>query len=300
MPRARTITTWRNERPQPSWVIASGPATSHRTTRSASISSHSGEIRPAERISSSPSPDHAIDDETTCGVPLMADHLDRFAIYRMRLEPLESVKQNPRYHPEGDALFHSLQVFQLARESRPYDEEFLLAALLHDVGKAIEPQDHAAAGVEALRGSVTERTLWLIEHHMDLLACRERPLSPRLKRDLEASEFYEDLKLLRALDDAGRVPGQPVESLEEGPGLPQRSGRRELPEVGDQQEAVTPSCRPGGLTPRSIARIGLWSAWKGPRRGMPPSARPGSLRAGFPGAGGSPGIPADSGHHWLS
>ena len=98
---------------------------------------------------------------------------------------------------------------------RPYDEEFLLAALLHDVGKAIEPQNHVVAGVEALRGSVTERTLWLIEHHMDLLAGRERPLSPKLKRELETSEYYEDLKLLRALDDAGRVPGQPVDSLEE-------------------------------------------------------------------------------------
>ena len=60
---------------------------------------------------------NSIDDENARAVPSMADHLDRFAIYRMRLEPLESVKQNPRYHPEGDALFHSLQVFQLARES---------------------------------------------------------------------------------------------------------------------------------------------------------------------------------------
>ena len=137
-------------------------------------------------------PDPAGDDETACAVPLMADHLDRFAIYRMRLEPLESVKQNPRYHPEGDALYHSLQVFQLARDARPYDEEFLLAALLHDVGKAIDPQNHVVAGVEALRGSVTERTLWLIEHHMDLLAGRDRPLGPRLKRELEASEYYED------------------------------------------------------------------------------------------------------------
>src|SRR6185312_2491945 len=122
----------------------------------------------------------------------MADHLDRFAIYKMRLEPLESIKQNPKYHPEGDALYHSLQVFELAREARPYDEEFLLAALLHDVGKAIDPQDHVAATVESLRGAVTERTLWLIEHHMDLLVHRERGLSQRLRRELEGSEYYED------------------------------------------------------------------------------------------------------------
>ena len=160
-------------------------------------------------------PDESDDHEAEYSVPSMAEHLDRFAIYRMRLEPLESVKQNPRYHPEGDALFHSLQVFQLARDLRPYDEEFLLAALLHDVGKAIDPQNHVIAGLDALRGSITERTLWLIEHHMDLLAGRDRPLNPRLKRELEASEYYEDLKLLRTVDDAGRVPGQPVESIDE-------------------------------------------------------------------------------------
>jgi hypothetical protein len=153
--------------------------------------------------------------ENSDTIASLATHLDRFAVYRLRLLPLESVKQNPKYHPEGDALYHSIQVFQLARDAHPYDEEFLLAALLHDVGKAIDPQDHVAAGVDALRGAVTARTLWLIEHHMDLVAARIRSLTPRLKRELEASEYYEDLKLLRDLDDAGRVPGQVVESIDE-------------------------------------------------------------------------------------
>ena len=92
--------------------------------------------------------------------------VDRFQIYEMLLLPLENVKQSPKYHPEGDALYHSLQVFDLARDELPYDEEFLLAALLHDVGKAIDPADHVAAGLEALDGFITERTAWLIEHHM--------------------------------------------------------------------------------------------------------------------------------------
>jgi hypothetical protein len=154
-------------------------------------------------------------EEEPAGIAALADHLDRFAIYRMRLLPLESVKQNARYHPEGDALYHSLQVFELARDARPYDEEFLLAALLHDVGKAVDPQNHARAGVESLRGAITERTLWLIEHHMDLLALRERGLSQRQRREIEGSEFFEDLKLLREVDDAGRVPGQVVDSLDQ-------------------------------------------------------------------------------------
>ena len=145
----------------------------------------------------------------------MADHVDRFAIYKMRLEPLELVKQNPFQHPEGDALFHSLQVFERARHARPYDEEFLLAALLHDVGKAIDPKAHVAAGVEALRGAVTERTLWLIEHLADLAALRERTLSQRGRRILDASEYLDDLKLLRDLDEEGRVPGAPVETIDQ-------------------------------------------------------------------------------------
>lgn len=145
----------------------------------------------------------------------LAQYLDRFAVYKLRLEPLEAVKQNPKYHPEGDALYHSLQVFHLARDARPYDEEFLLAALLHDVGKAIDPRNHVDAGVEALRGSVTERTLWLIEHHMDLLQGKDKPLSPRLKQELEASEYFEDLVLLRELDDQGRAPGVAVDALGE-------------------------------------------------------------------------------------
>jgi predicted HD phosphohydrolase len=153
--------------------------------------------------------------EDGAAVAALSEHLDRFAVYRMRLVPLEAIKQNPKYHPEGDALYHSLQVFHLAREARPYDEEFLLAALLHDVGKAVDPQDHADAGAEALRGAITERTLWLIGHHMDLLISRERTLSARLRRELEASEYRDDLKLLRELDDAGRIPGMVVETLDD-------------------------------------------------------------------------------------
>ena len=114
-----------------------------------------------------------------------------------------------------DALYHALQVFELAREVRPYDEEFLLAALLHDVGKAIDPTDHVALTVDALRGAVTERTLWLVEHHMDLLVPRKGGPSARIKRAIEGSEYYDDLKLLSDLDDAGRVPGAVVGTIEE-------------------------------------------------------------------------------------
>src|SRR5947209_14586658 len=55
---------------------------------------------------------------------------DPYPVFRRLLLPLENVRGSPRWHPEGDALYHSLQVFELARDRRPYDEEFLLAAIL--------------------------------------------------------------------------------------------------------------------------------------------------------------------------
>ena len=137
----------------------------------------------------------------------LAERLDRFEVYRMLLGPLEGVKQNPTYHPEGDALYHSLQVFELARDLRPWDEEFLLAALLHDVGKAIDPSDHVSAGLAALEGTISPRTEFLIAHHMDAQAFQQGTLGQRAKERLRQSEDFEDLMLLRELDTAGRRRG---------------------------------------------------------------------------------------------
>ncbi len=145
----------------------------------------------------------------------LEDHVDRFELYRLLLAPLEEVRQDPRWHPEGDALYHSLQVFERARDERPWDEEFLLAALLHDVGKAIDPGDHTGAGLLALEGSIPERTRWLIERHMQALAYKDRSL-PKAERDeLEASEHFEDLMLLRDCDDRGREVGIETGTLDE-------------------------------------------------------------------------------------
>ena len=148
-------------------------------------------------------------------VERVEDHVDRFELYRLLLRPLEGVKQDPRYHPEGDALYHSLQVFELAREERGYDEEFLLAALLHDVGKAIDPSDHVGAGLQALEGTITPRTETLIALHMDALAYRRGTLGARARTRLRQSEEFDDVMLLRDLDSRGRTPGAIVCELDE-------------------------------------------------------------------------------------
>ena len=140
---------------------------------------------------------------------------DRFAVFLALLTPLENVRQSPRYHPEGEALFHSLQVYGLAKEEMPYDEEFLLAALLHDVGKAIDPDDHVHAGLEALDGFVSQRTAWLIAHHMEAHRLHDRTIGARRRRVLAAHPWFDDLLLLGQCDREGRVPGVEVEEVEQ-------------------------------------------------------------------------------------
>ena len=143
------------------------------------------------------------------------EQVDRFQVYQSLLLPLENVKQNLKYHPEGDALYHSLQVFDRARDELPYDEEFLLAALLHDVGKGIDPYDHVGSGLEALEEVVSERTRWLIEYHMLAHEIADQTIGHRAHRRLRESEHYDDLLLLGRCDRGGRRPGVVASDLDE-------------------------------------------------------------------------------------
>jgi hypothetical protein len=141
---------------------------------------------------------------------------DRFELYLSLLRPLEQVKQHPKMHPEGDALFHSLQVFEGVRETYPYDEEVLTAALLHDIGKALEPGgDHHAASMKALKGRITDRTRHLINRLADAHDYCNGTLGHRGRRSLENDLDFEHLMVLAEADQKGRKPGADVPSVEE-------------------------------------------------------------------------------------
>jgi hypothetical protein len=168
-------------------------------------------IRELEELLAREYPDLNLEEEMAAAATVT----DPYPIYRMLLLPLEDVRQSPQYHPEGDVLYHTLQVFELAREHRPYDEEFLLAALLHDVGKGLDRTQHVEAALSALEGLITERTRFFIEHHMHAHDYRAGKLPAKLRRELEASPDFDDLMLLRQLDDAGRVPGAVVGTVDE-------------------------------------------------------------------------------------
>ncbi len=116
------------------------------------------------------------------------------------LSSLDGVIQSAKYHPESDALFHSLQVFELAyREST--DPELLLAALFHDVGKSVDSKRHSEIGAEMISELFTYRIVWLIEHHLDLMIS-----SRKTQQRLANTQQLNDLVKLRSWDLGGRSP----------------------------------------------------------------------------------------------
>lgn len=125
---------------------------------------------------------------------------------------LDGVRQDPRWHPEGDALYHSLQAFDLARRDTA-DRALWAAALFHDVGKAVSSPDHDAVGADLLDGLLSPRIVWLVRHHLDLLRA---PGATR--RRLRGTAALADLQRLRRWDVGGRSPSAsvlvPEEALE--------------------------------------------------------------------------------------
>lgn len=113
---------------------------------------------------------------------------------------LDGVQQDPRWHPERDALYHSLQTFELARRETS-DQALQAAALLHDVGKAVSSADHAEVGADLLDGLIAPRVVWLVRHHLDLLHA-----PGPTKRRLRGSPALADLQRLRRWDVGGRSP----------------------------------------------------------------------------------------------
>lgn len=65
-----------------------------------------------------------------------------------------------------DQLTHSLQTATLA-EQADADDEVVVAALCHDVGKAISVPNHPRIAAEILRPYVRDDVCWMIQVHQD-------------------------------------------------------------------------------------------------------------------------------------
>jgi predicted HD phosphohydrolase len=63
-----------------------------------------------------------------------------------------------------DRLEHSLQTATRAFRAGQ-DEEYVVCALLHDIGDILLPASHAELGAAILKPYVSEQNHWMLEHH---------------------------------------------------------------------------------------------------------------------------------------
>ncbi|HSZ75082.1 MAG TPA: HD domain-containing protein [Rhizomicrobium sp.] len=63
-----------------------------------------------------------------------------------------------------DRLTHSLQSATLAHRDG-MDEEYVVCALLHDIGDTLGSHNHADIGAAILKPFVSEDNRWMLEHH---------------------------------------------------------------------------------------------------------------------------------------
>ena len=63
-----------------------------------------------------------------------------------------------------DRYAHSLQTATRAEDAGEC-EEIVVAGLLHDLGDALAPHNHAILGAEVLRPFVARHTYWMLMHH---------------------------------------------------------------------------------------------------------------------------------------
>ena len=86
-----------------------------------------------------------------------------------------------------DQLTHSLQVATYA-ERAGASEEVVLAALLHDVGKVLSPENHGPIAAEMLKPVVSAGTYWVIQVHQDF---QGRFFYDKMGRDRDTFRQYE-------------------------------------------------------------------------------------------------------------
>lgn len=63
-----------------------------------------------------------------------------------------------------DRLQHSLQTAELAAEAGE-DEQYVVCALLHDIGDTLGSANHADVAASILEPFVSDENLWMIKHH---------------------------------------------------------------------------------------------------------------------------------------
>jgi tRNA nucleotidyltransferase (CCA-adding enzyme) len=102
------------------------------------------------------------------------------AVVLPEVDALYGVPQRPEYHPEVDTGLHIELVCDMAARLAPGDDEVGFAALVHDLGKALTPEDelprhvqHEQRGVAPVRALCERLRIPAAHRELAVVACRE-------------------------------------------------------------------------------------------------------------------------------
>jgi tRNA nucleotidyltransferase (CCA-adding enzyme) len=135
---------------------------------------------------------------------------DALNVLLPEIEQLFGVPQRPQHHPEVDSGVHTLMTLQRACEAG-YSTRVRFAALLHDLGKALTPEDewprhyqHEERGLHPVRDVCQRFRVPSAYRDLAELVCREHLLCHRVQ-DLRAGTIWRLLQRLDVLRKPERV-----------------------------------------------------------------------------------------------
>jgi predicted HD phosphohydrolase len=153
------------------------------------------------------------------------------------IEMLNGMERSPGEADGLSELDHGLQCAYELSCVRPDDTELQVAGLVHDIGHQFASDErHGELGAERVRAMLGDRVASLVERHVpakrylvttdpayrssltegsiESLAVQGGPLTSEEAELFASSPYAADAVLLRRADDAAKVPGRSVPSLE--------------------------------------------------------------------------------------
>lgn len=114
-------------------------------------------------------------------------------------------------------LAHSLQTATRA-EADGADEEMIVAALVHDLGDTLAPENHSNYAAEIIRPYVRAEVTWVVEHHglfQKVYYAHFFGENPELRAAFRDHPCYEScVRFCERWDQAAFDPDYPTRSLE--------------------------------------------------------------------------------------
>jgi predicted HD phosphohydrolase len=134
------------------------------------------------------------------------------------LRALEASAGDPSFGYQVNNFRHCVQAATAAMQDGR-DEEYVVVALLHDIGFTLCPTNHGPFAAALLGPYVSERSHWLLEHHQHFLDfhCHDHPdeaVDPAAREAWRGHpHFAATAEFVARFDQATIVPGLPEAPL---------------------------------------------------------------------------------------